>query len=467
MDRRLGWWVGGGVALALLLLQLGEVTVSDGADMLAVSHALLHHFSLAVPAGYGVLGRNGHYFAKYGIGLSIAALPFVALGDLAAVVLGHQAQAESFGASSLMPLVMGLLAVTLWHIACKLGASARWAAVVAVGAVAGTYALPYGKDFFSEPLTALGIAIAIDRLLARRYAVAGLGLGLAVVTRPEAVVLVVLMPAVVWRFRDFQGAVRFGLVAAAGGLVDAGYNLLRFGSVLKSGYGREGFSTPFFHGAAGLLFGTNKSLFLFAPVVIVLLFSLRRMARSEGFYTALALTNFLAFFVLSALWDSWQGGWSWGPRLILPGVLCAMPLLARAGRIERRAAFALLLIGFVVSASTLLVPTEAQELDHPNPTNGPSIIRQYSLIPSVVRYSVLHLRAAHIPGASRRYLALWQVNLGRELGTKGLLMGLVGSVILLAALMIVVGRAWHLLQTAAPMWREPEPERPDQVPATA
>ena len=121
-------------------------------------------------------------------------------------------------------------------------------------------------------------------------------------------------------FRGFRKAFVYGAVALIGAVVDAVYNQYRFGSVLKTGYGSEGFSTPFIHGAAGLLFSPQKSILLFAPIVIlVVLGSFRLWTAGNRFVVVLTLTNLLVFFVLSATWHSWQGGWSWGPRLLLPG----------------------------------------------------------------------------------------------------------------------------------------------------
>jgi hypothetical protein len=438
--------IGAGVALGFLLIQIGEVTVSDGADMLAVSQAILHHASFAVPAANGAIGRGGHYYAKYGIGLSVAVLPLLAIADVVAIVVKHQSELESFAASSSMPIVMGLLTTTLWRSSRKLGAGPRWATMLAVGAAVGSYALPYGKDFFTEPLTALGIALAFNELLSDRYATAGLALALAVVTRPEAVVLVGAIPLVVWVSRGFRHALICGLAAATGVVVDAAYDLVRFGSLFSSGYRGESFSTPFLRGAGGLLFGTNKSLILFAPIVILLVPACAWLWRENRYFVLLAITNFAVFFVLAALWHSWQGGWSWGPRLLLPGLLPAIALLARANRLQRRIATGLLVVGFAFSAATLLVPTEAQLRDHPLPLNGPSILRQYELVPTVVSYSVDHLTVkVHVAGASQRYLSLWQVNLGRELGDEGLLFGLVGTIVLLAALVFVMARARPLL----------------------
>ena len=450
-DRQAAFYVGAAVTLAYLLIQQGQVTVSDGRDMLAVSHSIVHHGTLAVGPRFGVVGRGGHYFAKYGIGLSLLAVPFVAVGDLVSVLAGDQAKLEGFFAASLMPLIMGVLAASLFRTTRRLGASSRWAAVIAVGSVFGTYALPYGKDFFAEPLTTLAIVLSIEFLINGRFELAGVALAVAVMTRPESVVLVAVLPIIVWVFRGFRKAFVYGAFAAIGPVVDAVYDQYRFGSVLKSGYVGEGFTTPFVHGAAGLLFSPEKSLLLFAPIVIlIILGSFRLWTAGNRFVVALTLANFVVFFVLSATWHSWQGGWSWGPRLLLPGLIPTMLLLSPLTKKERRVGIGLLAVGFVVSASTILVSTRAQQLDRPLPSVGPGVLRQYQLAPPVTRYTVDHVRTA-APGDSRRYLSLWQVNL-RQFGTKGLLAGIAGSLVLLAALIVAVRRT--------PIWRNHSPPVP-------
>ena len=447
-ERHAALYVGAVVSLGLLLIQQGRVTVSDGTDMLAVSQSIVHHGSLAVGPQFGVIGRGGHYFAKYGIGLSLVSIPFVALGDLVSLVAGNQAKLEAFFAASLVPLLMGLLAASLFRTARKLGAGSRWAAVLAIGSVFGTYALPYGKDFFAEPLTMLAIVLSIELVVDSRFALAGVALAVAITTRPESVVLAAILPMVVWVFRGFRQAFVYGAIAAIGAIVDAAYDQYRFGSVVKSGYGSEGFTTPFLHGASGLLFSPAKSLLLFAPFVfLVVVGSIRLWTAEKRFVVVLTVANFLVFFVLSATWDSWQGGWSWGPRLLLPGVIPTILLLSLLTRRERCLGIALLVAGFVISASTIVISTRAQQLDHPLPSIGPSAVRQYQLVPTVTRYTVDHLQGATSED-SRRYLALWQVVL-REFGAKGLLASVVGSLILVGALIVAIRRS--------PLWRSHSP----------
>ena len=50
----------------------------------------------------------------------------------------------------------------------------------------GTYLLPYGRDFFTEPLVALGLVVMVERALAGREQQAALALAAAVLARPQS-----------------------------------------------------------------------------------------------------------------------------------------------------------------------------------------------------------------------------------------------------------------------------------------
>ena len=58
-----------------------------------------------------------------------------------------------------MAVVIGALAVALYLLGRRLGARIPAATLVGMGAVAGTFALPYGKEFFAEPLAALALVV--------------------------------------------------------------------------------------------------------------------------------------------------------------------------------------------------------------------------------------------------------------------------------------------------------------------
>jgi hypothetical protein len=88
------------------------------------------------------------------------------------------------------------------------------------------------------------------------------------------------------------------------------------------------------------------------------------------------------------------------------------------------------------------VPVQAQQLESPPPSVGPSVVVQWQLLPQNLSYTASHLFAPQgvTAGAHRDYLALWDVEMSRQLGHKGLVVDAFGDLVLLAALAWVVGR---------------------------
>ena len=454
------------VAAFFLLFQQGEITVSDGQEMYQTAKALADHGSLVIPAQYAQgeqLGPDGKHYSKYGIGLSLLAVPPYLLGKAAASVVGHTDKIEQAFVASLMPLIAAGLAVALFLLSRRLGARERSSILIGVGAVLGTFALPYGKDFFAEPLTALFLTLAFERALARRPLAAGALLGAACLTRPQSFILVlIIVPLIAWRQGPRAGVLSLAPLVATGA-IQAFLNNARYGSPLKFGYGGETFSNDPFSGLAHLMVDPRKSVIIFAPVILLLPPALLLLWRKHREACLILTSNLLVLTLLSAAWDSWQGGWSWGPRLLLPGVLPALAALAiwlDARAINRRMAIAAFALGFAVSASTIIVPTQAQQLDRPAPKIGPAVIRQIELIGPTVSYTYHHALARssanNRPGAHRRFVNTWQVGVAREIGRSGFAVALLLSTFLAA---LLIAATWRLIRAC----REP----PSLTPALA
>lgn len=450
-DRPVAVRLAGAVALFLLLVGQAQVTVVDGSSMLAVAQAIVHDGSLTVPPELGVPGHDGSYYSKYGVLLALLSVVPVAIVQPIGALTGRVDLLEAAAAASLMPLIAGALAGAIFLLGRRLGAPRAAAALVAAGTVLGTYLLPYGRDFFTEPLLALGLVVMLERALAGRALQAGAALAFAVLARPQSAAFAPLL-LLYLLFRGGSGALLRALpplaVAAA---VTAGYNLVRFADALEFGY-REpadpGFTTPFFEGASGLLFSPEKSVFLFAPAILLVPLALTSLWRRDRAAAGFALALFAVVFALAATWWSWQGGWSWGPRLIAPGVAVVLALVApwiadNAGRL--RLAGALFAVGFALSFSAALAPAGAQLLDRSPGTDGPQIVRQYAELPGLTDNSIdaAEDRAAR-DGDYRRYLAVWQAGVVREFGTIGVVPAVLGTLALLAA----------LLALARPLMRE-------------
>jgi hypothetical protein len=442
-DRGVALRLGGAVALFFLLVGQAQVTVLDGSSMLAVAQSLVHDGSLAVPPELGVPGHDGvAYYSKYGILLPLLSVVPVALAQPVGALTGRVDLLEAAAAASLMPLVAGALVGALYLLGRRLGAPRAAAGLVAAGAVLGTYLLPYGRDFFTELLVALGVVVMVERALAGRELHAGVALALAVLARPQSAAFAPLL----FGFLALRGG---GIAAIARTLpplavaaaVTAAYNLHRFRDALEFGYkppADPGFTTPLLEGAGGLLLSPEKSVVLFAPAIVLVPLALVALWRRDRATTTLVLAIFAVVFVLAATWWSWMGGWSWGPRLLIPGVALVLVALAPwigSDATRWKLAAALFALGFALSFSAVLAPAGAQLLDQRPGTDGPQIVRQYRELPQLTERSIDAASERSARDADyRRYLAPWQANAVREFGAAGILPALLGTLVLLALL---------------------------------
>jgi hypothetical protein len=445
-ERTLLLWLFVLMAAVLSLIQEGVIVGYDGQTMYAVTESIVERGTVAISDEWNTLpGRGGLQYSRYGPGLSLLSIAPYLLVRPVAMLSGHQAEVLAAAVSLLMPLIGAALVVALYLLARRLGARAGAALLVGAGGVLGTFALPYTKEFFSEPLAALCLVVAIERLLAARPAAAGLAMAAAVLTRPQTLLLAPILLFVAWRQRGVAGLLRACAGLAPGLVATLAYNLVRYGDPLTFGYQDVGFTTPLLKGAGGLLFNPLKSLFLFAPVTLLLPFALRDLWRRNRLAFLLIAGNLAVTFVTAALWFAWHGGWSWGPRLLLPGLAPAIAAIGPwiSSRSRQRVAALLLAAGLLVSSPAVIVSTQAQQLEVPpvppethfldtQPLSSPSVVGQFALIPSRVRYSVEHLYEDHPGGTEHlRSLSLWQLGMARVMGRAGLALGVAGTVLLL------------------------------------
>jgi hypothetical protein len=441
-DRQVAIRLGGAVALLLLLLGQAHVTVLDGSSMLAVAQSIVHHGTLSVPAQLGVLGHDGLSYSKYGLALPLLSVIPVAVAQPLGAVTGGLELWEAALAASIMPLVTGALAVALYLLGRRLAAPRAAAALVAAGTVLGTYLLPYGRDFFAEPLVALGLVVMVERALAGRELQASAALAFAVLARPQSAVFVpLLLGFLLVRGGGPNAILRTVAPLAGAAAITVAYNLYRFADPLEFGYkppADPGFTTPLLDGAAGLLFSPEKSIFLFVPAIVLVPWAVVALWRRQRAVVVLVLALFAATLALAATWHSWQGGWSWGPRLVIPGVAVVLVLLApwiAQSMARMRIAAALFAVGFVVSVAALLAPMGVQLLNRAPGTDGPQIVRQYRELPQLTRHSI---EMANNPAArhddQRRYLATWQAGIVRQVGVIGIVPGVLGT---LAGLLVL------------------------------
>lgn len=348
--------------------------------------------------GFGLSrGRDGRLYSIFGPLPSLAGAPFVALADacladspragttvpfgpsfhvgdgLPAAVRGeHPAEprphALRFAASWAVVLAGAAGVLVFFGLARRVAGDADAALGVAWLYAFGSLAWPYSGADFAEPLATL-LALLALALLARSdpdlgapvrpeaSALAGLALGLSILAHLTGVLFAPFFAFYAWTRsgRGEAGALRrratalarflAGLAVPLGTL--AVYNAVRFGSPLETGrtvdlaaasalgYGR--FVAPW-EGLHGLLLSSGKGLLLYCPAVLLGLAAFPSLARRHR-ALALALGGAaVARLLFVAARSDWHGGFSLGPRLLVPLVpflLLPIAVWATGGGPER------------------------------------------------------------------------------------------------------------------------------------
>jgi len=393
-----------GVFLTLLACYLlthgGEFYSSDGYVMYETARALaLRHTIVLAPnpdlAWQIVEGRDGLYFSKYGLGQPLlATIPILLarwLRELFDSAIYDQAL-YLYAVSLFSQVVTAATGVLVFLLASRLGNGVRLSVGLALAWGLTTLAWPYSKTFFSEPLFTACLVLAALGLLAYRQesgrerygwlALAGLGLGYAVLTRVAGALLLPPFLAYAawatlahpegeplrrlrtrerrpgWARSALAATLAFGIPAAACLALLLWHNAARFGSPFDNGYAGERFDTPLLSGLAGLLFSPGKSVFLYAPLTALAVAGWPRFWRERRAEAALYASIAAIVLLQNAKWWSWWGGWVWGPRMLVPllpfAVLGLGPLL-RSSAAGRAAAWVLGALGLGVALLGSLV----------------------------------------------------------------------------------------------------------------
>ncbi len=189
-----------------------------------------------------------------------------------------------------------------------------------------TLALPYSGSLYVQPLAALALVALVMSVAAAADVRTCLSLALLLAVRLEFLVLLPAVALHVWRFRRPAGLAAAWI--AAGVAIGVGFNVFvnycRGDDLFMGDYGGEAFTTPIWIGLHGLFFSSGKGLVWFAPAAAAGFVLMPWLVRTAPRVGLLAAGVSLTFVVMVASWWTWHGGWSWGPRLLVP----LMPVLA-------------------------------------------------------------------------------------------------------------------------------------------
>lgn len=194
------------------------------------------------------------------------------------------------------------------------------------------------------------------------------GLALSILFRPTNLLTFPIWIWSVWG-KGFK-VLASGLIIVAGVGAVTLFNWVRFGSPLNFGYGNEGFSSSIMAGLSGVFFSPGRSIFVYSPVLLLAIPGAFLFFRKEKQITLLSLGVVAIHAILIASWHQWDGGISWGSRLMTPIVpvlgFLASPIIARGCQSIWIGAGVVLLgaMGFTVQVAALLVSPTRVIMNH-------------------------------------------------------------------------------------------------------
>jgi hypothetical protein len=362
--RRIALWLFAVFQFFYMLTSTGRVRTPDEYNTLYTTESLVLRASTSVPQAvqlHNFYGRNdlhGQPRAAYPPGQALLCTPWYALGRYLVARLPGVPPEETdlivaftscFSSATFSALTVAFF--FLLQVGIGIPSSTSLIAAATVGL--GTPIFAYSGWLFSEPLSA-AIFVGVALLLFGRghkpiplsiASIAGLILGLATFVRPTNVLAIPVF-AVAVLVRDRKPALRSALALGAASAIGVGallfHNALLFGGPFVFGYPATAesakrlntFDTPLLKGLYGLLLSPGKSVFLFAPPILLALAGLRRLWKLERGAATVAIFLPLIYLLFFARYTQWEGGYCVGPRYLVPSIvllsLALGPMLAAA-----------------------------------------------------------------------------------------------------------------------------------------
>jgi hypothetical protein len=307
-----------------------EPIVSDDVTSLATVAALSEKGTLAISemrwldrfVGVGATGIDGNLYSKYGIGQVLVALPFYSLGRMIPSppsVWSNHVIANSSSGVRFALFTNALLGAALVYVTSSL-IEAVWGKFRLLSALVLAFASPVffaSRTFGTEIGSALSLVIAVWCCLRKHFTLGMLFVCIAALFRPITIIFSASWLIFLWK-RPCREWFLNTMVLGAGVLALAGYNVWRYGTITQTGYAEGTGFTFQLEGLMGFFASPGRSIIYFMPIAVFMISSISSIIKSRNTFLMGILCGIAAFFFAHAMWREWYGGWTYGPRLLIP-----------------------------------------------------------------------------------------------------------------------------------------------------
>lgn len=312
---------------ALALVDGGTLDVAPFGDGVSLPATAVHH---------------GRRRATGSLGAALTLVPATALGRVTARI-DPQGRIGRVAASGTAAALAALVAVVFFAMVRKQGVSDGAALAYALALAFTTPLVWSGRVADGTALATLLLLVAVQAARAfvaadDRHAALRLGLALGALVVVEPMLLLAALVVVAWcgLHRHVRLAVAVALRVAlplAAGIAVVALHRWHVGATAEP-------MGDLLQGLDGLLLSTGKSLFVYAPILLLAPSALWWLWRARRADAQLTLAVTAAVLLAAAQLDDWHGDPSWGPRralVIVPLALEAVALAFAARPTGRRA----------------------------------------------------------------------------------------------------------------------------------
>jgi hypothetical protein len=408
--------------LLAFAVQSGELGTADTQHREQSAHAFWTHEPPVFPNEYpefGVHGRGGKLQSWYGIGQSLLMLPADVVGTFVAglPIFANYDGTDPTVRNIIVSYSTNILLTVLTALICfrflrQLNFGVKESVAGVLGLLLLTTHLHYTQNLMENNyiclLTLVGFSYQFEWLQTgnRRALLVGCGaFGLNLLTRlttgMDLLAGAFFVALVLWlegtRGRELWNRCRIYAATALPvylffGLLDRLYQFYRFGSffttymkltaletmardpTLPANYPWE---TPFHTGFFGALFSPEKSIFLFDPMLMLMLLlcaaAWRQFSPAVRAYVITGFTLLLVYISFYARYTVWSGDSAWGDRYVSTAAelaaLLAVPLLMRTrkqlGKLVVGVGVALIAVSAAIQLASLAfwLPLERYQMD--------------------------------------------------------------------------------------------------------
>jgi hypothetical protein len=409
-------------ALIAFVVQSGELGSADTGHRLQSTHSFWTSEPPVFPDEYpefGIHGRDGKLQSWYGMGQSLLLLPSDVIGTyvqslpiFAAYDDTDPSVRDIVVTYTTNMLVNMLTALVCFRFLRQLNFGAKQSVAGVLALLLATTHLHYTQNMMENNyiflLTLTGFSYQYEWLRTdnrRALLIGSAAFGLNLLTRlttgmdllAGGLFVLLVLRSEKAGYRDMRDRCRTYVATVLPvylffGLIDRLYQGHRFGSFFNTYvgiFGREmrernpalpasyPFETPFHVGFFGALFAPEKSIFLFDPLLVLMILLIavawRRFAPPVMAYVIATFSLLLACICFYARYTVWSGDFAWGDRYVSTSVelaaLLAIPLLLRHRRQiakpVRVAVLVILTLSIVVQLASLAfwLPLEIYQME--------------------------------------------------------------------------------------------------------